>query len=60
MIVTFAVFALVVVIIIIVNRTLSLAGLALAVVIATLARAAFDLAKFFTLPLSSSSSSPHS
>jgi hypothetical protein len=59
MIVTLAVFALVVVIVII-NGTLSLAELALAVVIVMLARTAFALDRFFTLPLSSSSSSPHS
>jgi hypothetical protein len=60
MIVTLAVFALVVVIVIIVNGTLSLAESALAIIIVTLARTAFVLDTFFTLPLSSSSSSPHS
>jgi adenosylcobinamide amidohydrolase len=58
MIVTLAVFALVVIIII--NGTLSLAELALAVIIVTLARTAFALDTLFTLPLSSSSLSPHS
>jgi hypothetical protein len=45
---------------IIIIGTLSLAELALAVIIIKLARAAFALARFFALPLSSSSSLPHS
>jgi hypothetical protein len=58
---TLAGFALVIIAIIVI-ATLSLAGfvLAIVVIIITLARAAFDLAGFFPLPLSSSSSSPHS